>query len=142
MRVVTVNMGGTFLVSRAFARGMLKGGGGAIVNIASGRAFGGAVRGSHYSASKGGVISLTRSLAMEWAPTIRVNAVVPGLTDTDQPRQAGIGDEELYARGRNIPLGRIGQPDDTAKVVDMLLGEGAGFVTGQAWCVNGGALMR
>lgn len=142
MEVVRVNLGGAFVVSRTFARRMLEGGGGAIVNIASGRAFGGAVRGSHYSASKGGIVSLTRSLAMEWAPTIRVNAVVPGVTDTDQPRQAGITDEELYARGRNIPLGRIGQPDDTAQVVDMLLSEGAEFVTGQAWCVNGGAIMR
>jgi len=142
LAVLRVNLGGTFLVSREFARGMLERGGGVIVNIASGRAFGGAVLGSHYASSKGGLISLTRSLALEWAPVIRVNAVVPGVTDTAQPRQTGISDEELYARGANIPLGRIGQPDDVAKVVEVLTGPAGEFVTGQAWCVNGGAIMR
>lgn len=142
MEVIRINLGGAFLVSKTFAPGMLESGGGAIINIASGRAFGGAVLGSHYAASKGGIISLTRSLAVEWAPAIRVNAVVPGITDTAQPREAGISDEELYARGNAIPLGRIGQPEDTAGVVDVLLGDACQFVTGQAWCVNGGAVMR
>lgn len=141
MRVVEVNLGGTFLVSRAFAPAMLAAGGGAVVNIASGRAFEGAVRGSHYSASKGGIISLTRSLAREWAPAIRVNAVVPGVTDTAQPRQATT-EEELYSRGARIPLGRIGQPEDVAGVVAFLLSDDARYVTGQSYSVNGGSIMR
>lgn len=142
MNVVKVNLGGAFLVSRTFAPAMLRSGGGAIVNITSGRAVRGAINGSHYSASKGGLISLTRSLALEWAPTIRVNAVMPGVTDTAQPRAEGITDEELYARGSTIPLGRIGQPDDIAETVMFLLSDGARYMTGQTIAVNGGAVMR
>ena len=142
MRTVTVNLGGTFICSRAFAPGMLANGGGCIVNVASGRALQGAVRGSHYAASKAGIIGLTRSLAQEWAPTIRVNVVIPGVTDTDQPRQEGISDQELYARGAQIPLGRIGQPEDIARVVCFLASQEAGYITGQSLCVNGGAIMQ
>lgn len=142
MRTVTVNLGGTFLCSRSFAPGMLELGRGSIVNLASGRALQGAVRGSHYAASKAGIVTLTRSLAQEWAPTIRVNTIIPGITDTDQPRQEGITDEELYARGAHIPLGRIGQPEDIARAVCFLIGDDAAYVTGQSLCVNGGAIMQ
>ena len=93
MRVIEVNLGGAFLVSRTFAPVMMRSGGGAIVNVTSGRAVAGAVHGSHYSSSKGGLVSLTRSLALEWGPSIRVNAVMPGVTDTAQPRETGISDE-------------------------------------------------
>src|SRR5680860_1288732 len=86
---IDTNLGGGFLWSQAFGVGMLEAGGGVIVNIASGRAFGGQPKGVHYAASKAGVVSLTRSLAQEWAPTVRVNCVVPGLTDTPMPRSAG-----------------------------------------------------
>lgn len=141
MNVIAVNLGGAFLVSRTFAPAIVESGGGAIVNISSGRAIAGAAKGSHYSASKGGLISLTRSLALEWAPTIRVNAVVPGVTDTEQPRGAGITDEELYARGSQIPMGRIGQPQDVADTVAFLLSDNAQYITGQSLAVNGGAIM-
>lgn len=142
LKVIKVNLGGTFLVSRAFAAEMLTNGGGSIVNITSGRAAKGAVRGSHYSASKGGIISLTRSLALEWAPNIRVNAVMPGVTDTAQPRADGVTDEELYSRGSMIPLARIGQPSDIADTVAFLLGDDSRYITGQTIAVNGGAVMR
>ncbi len=142
LEVIKVNLGGTFLVSRSFAPLMLEAGEGAIVNLSSGRAALGAVNGSHYSASKGGIISLTRSLAAEWAPTIRVNAVMPGVTDTAQPREAGVTDEELYARGERIPLGRIGQPEDIANTVAFLLSDDAKYITGQTIAVNGGAIPR
>lgn len=141
-RVLAVNLTGTFLVSRTFAPDMLEAGEGVIVNLASGRAFAGAVQGSHYAASKAGIVALTKSLASEWAPHIRVNAVVPGITDTAQPRAEGISDDELYARGRAIPLGRIGQPEDVAGVVAFLSGDDARYITGQAYGVNGGAIMR
>lgn len=141
MQVIAVNLGGAFLVSRTFAPGIAESGGGAIVNVSSGRAIAGAARGSHYSASKGGLISLTRSLALEWAPAIRVNVVVPGVTDTEQPRGAGITDEELYARGSEIPMGRIGQPQDVADAVAFLLSDNARYITGHSLAVNGGALM-
>lgn len=142
LEVVKVNLGGAFLVSRIFAKYMFRNGNGNIVNITSGRAVGGAINGSHYAASKGGIISLTRSLALEWAPTIRVNAVMPGVTDTAQPREAGITDDELYARGNKIPLGRIGKPEDVANLVAFLLSDEARYITGQTFAVNGGAIMR
>jgi NAD(P)-dependent dehydrogenase (short-subunit alcohol dehydrogenase family) len=121
---------------------MLKRGSGAIVNVASGRGLQGAAGGSHYAASKAGLLSLTRSLALEWGPSIRVNAVVPGVTDTDQPREASPNEEELYSRGRKIPLGRIGQPEDIANAVCFLLSSDASYVTGQSLCVNGGSIMH
>lgn len=141
MRVIRVNLGGAYLCSRAVAPGMLAAGGGVIVNIASGRGLQGTPRGSHYAASKAGIISLTRSLALEWAPHIRVNTVIPGITDTDQPREDSPSDEELYSRGKRIPLGRIGQPEDIAKAVCYMISDKAGYVTGQSLCVNGGAIM-
>lgn len=108
LRTIHVNLGGPFLCARTFARGMFAVGGGRIINIASDRAFQGAVNGSNYAASKGGVVSLTRSLANEWAPVIRVDAIVPGLTDTDQPRGAGLTSEQVRARGKDVPMGRTG----------------------------------
>lgn len=141
-RVLSVNLGGTFLCSKAFGGRMLRAGGGAIVNLASGRALQGAARGSHYAASKGGIISFTRSLAQEWAPTVRVNVVIPGLTDTDQPLASGTSAEDLRARAQQqIPLGRIGQPDDVAGVVAFLVGPDAAYITGASVCVNGGSIM-
>lgn len=141
-QVLDVNLGGAFLCSRTLAPMMMERGGGAIVNIASGRAFQGAVRGSHYAASKAGILSLTKSLALEWAPVIRVNAVVPGVTDTAQPRQEVASDEELYARGAKYPMKRIGQPQDVAMAVDFMVSDRAAYITGESLCVNGGAIMR
>ncbi len=84
---------------------------------------------------------MTRSLALEWAPHIRVNAVIPGITDTDQPREVFTSDEALYSQGKKVPLGRIGQPEDVAKVVSFLASPGASYMTGQSVCVNGGSIM-
>ena len=140
-RVLNVNLGGAFLCSQAFAPGMLQAGAGVIINIASGRGIQGAAKGgAHYAASKGGLIALTRSLAQEWAPHIRVNTLVPGVTHTDQPLEATSVDE-LYARGSRIPLGRIGQPEDVANGVCLLASDDAAYITGQSLCVNGGAVM-
>jgi NAD(P)-dependent dehydrogenase (short-subunit alcohol dehydrogenase family) len=140
-KVLAINLGGAFLCSQAFAPGMLKNGAGLIINIASGRGIQGASRnGAHYAASKGGLIALTRSLAQEWAPHIRVNTLVPGVTHTDQPLQE-TNIDELYARGSRIPLGRIGQPEDVARGVCLLASDDASYITGQSLCVNGGAVM-
>src|SRR5205814_9922662 len=88
---------------------------GAIINLTSGAAFGGSPRGVHYCASKGGVLSMTRQMALELAPyRIRVNAIAPGLTDTAQPRY-GMGEEEIAAAGRALPLGRLAEPEDIAR---------------------------
>jgi NAD(P)-dependent dehydrogenase (short-subunit alcohol dehydrogenase family) len=140
-RVLRVNLTGTFLCARAVARLMKDAGGGTIVNMASGRALAGAARGAHYSATKGGIIALTKSLALDWAPYgIRVNCVIPGVTDTAQPR-GELSDEELYALGSRIPLARIAQPEDIAAAVAFLLGEDSAYMTGQSIAVNGGAIM-
>ena len=140
-RTLRVNLTGTFLCSRAFARAMADAGRGAIVNIASGRALQGAVKGAHYAASKAGIISLTKTLALEWAKLgIRVNCVIPGVSETAQPLEA-TNLEELLSRGKNNPLGRIGQPEDIAGVVAFLLSVDAAYMTGQSVACNGGVIM-
>jgi NAD(P)-dependent dehydrogenase (short-subunit alcohol dehydrogenase family) len=139
--VLRVNLTGTFVTARAVAARMKDLGRGAIVNTASGRALAGAANGAHYAASKGGIIALTKSLALDWAAYgIRVNCVIPGLTDTAQPR-IEMGDNELYAAGARIPMGRIGRPQDIAAVVAFLLSDEAGYMTGQSVAANGGAIM-
>lgn len=140
-RVLGVNLSGTFHCACAVARRMKEAGGGAIVNMASGRALAGAAKGAHYSASKGGIIALTKSLALDWARYgIRVNCIIPGITDTAQPR-GELTDNELYAMGERIPLGRIGEPRDIAAAVAFLLGEDSAYMTGQSIAVNGGAII-
>jgi NAD(P)-dependent dehydrogenase (short-subunit alcohol dehydrogenase family) len=142
-RVLGVNLSGPFLCSVAFGRMMLAAGDGAIVNISSGVATIGAVQGAHYTATKGGLISLTRSLAREWAPTVRVNVVLPGLTDTDQPLGTGMSREELYAMAEEtVPLGRIGQAADIAGVVSFLVSADAAYLTGAGISANGGLVME
>jgi NAD(P)-dependent dehydrogenase (short-subunit alcohol dehydrogenase family) len=140
-RVLRVNLTGTFICARAVAARIKDAGGGVIVNTASGRALAGAANGAHYAATKGGIIALTKSLALDWAPYgIRVNCIIPGITDTAQPR-VEMGENELYAMGARIPLGRIGQPEDIAAVVAFLLSDDAGYMTGQSIAANGGAIM-
>jgi NAD(P)-dependent dehydrogenase (short-subunit alcohol dehydrogenase family) len=140
-KVLRVNLTGTFACAQTVAAHMKEAGRGTIVNTASGRALAGAANGAHYSATKGGIIALTKSLALDWAGYgIRVNCIVPGITDTAQPR-IEMGDNELIAAGSRIPLGRIGQPEDIAAVVAFLLSDDARYMTGQSVAVNGGAIM-
>ena len=115
---------------------------GAVVNLAS-SAVRGAVRGVHYSASKGGVVSMTRALALELAPhSIRVNAIAPGLTDTAQPRY-GNTDAELVEMARTtIPLGgKLLTPDQIARTAVYLASDDSSATTGQVLHVNGGSYM-
>jgi NAD(P)-dependent dehydrogenase (short-subunit alcohol dehydrogenase family) len=140
-RVLRVNLTGTFICARAAARAMKDAGRGVIVNMASGRALHGAANGAHYAATKGGIIALTKSLALDWGSYgIRVNCVIPGITDTAQPR-GEMSDEQLYAAGKRTPIGRVGQPEDIAAVVAFLLGDDSAYMTGQSVAVNGGAIM-
>jgi 3-oxoacyl-[acyl-carrier protein] reductase len=136
-----VNLKGAAFCAQGAARLMIAaGGGGAIVNIAS-QAVRGAVRGAHYSASKAGLLGLTRSLALELAPYgIRVNAVAPGLTDTAQPRY-GSTEDELREMGAAVPLGRMGQAEEIAQAIVFLASGQSSFTTGAILHVNGGSYM-
>src|SRR5205814_6306725 len=135
--VLDVNLKGTCFCAQTVARRMVASGrAGGIINLTSGAAYRGSPRGAHYCASKGGVVSLTRQMALELAPyRIRVNAIAPGLTDTAQPRYCS-SEDELAAAGRAIPLGRIAQPEDIAKTAAFLASDDAGFITGHCLHVN------
>jgi 3-oxoacyl-[acyl-carrier protein] reductase len=137
LRVIGVNLTGTFLCSREAARLMHQSGeGGVIVNLSSTAAISGEGP-SHYCASKAGVMGLTRSLARELAPSqIRVNTIVPGPTNT--PMMAGIPDDWMQSMVKAIPLGRMCEPDEIAKVAAFLASDDASFITGQNIAVNGG----
>jgi 3-oxoacyl-[acyl-carrier protein] reductase len=134
--VVDTNLKGTFFCSQAAARVMKPAGYGRIVNLGS-VAMAGQPRGAHYSATKGGIASLTRALAREWAPEILVNCVAPGTVDTPQPRQ-GMTEEQLVERVRQLPIPRIGTPDDIAEAVLYFVSDRASWITGQVFHVNGG----
>lgn len=140
--VHTINLRAACFCAQAAARRMVETGiQGSIISLASSAIFGASPRGVHYAASKGGVVSLTRAMAMELAPhRIRVNAIAPGLTDTAQPRY-GMTEEELAARGAAMPLGRIGRPEDIANVAVFLASERSAFMTGQVVHANGGLFM-
>lgn len=139
--VLRVNLKGTFLCAQAFGRAMIDAGsGGSIVTISSALAFSGRVDAAQYTASKGAVVSLTKSLAIEWGPRgIRVNSVAPGLIET--PITAGMPTQYREAYASRTPLGRTGTPADVAKVIRFLLTDEAAYVTGQTIVVNGGFLM-
>jgi len=141
-RVHGVNLKGSFLVAQAVARRLVgRGARGAIVNLASSAAYRSSPRGVHYVASKAGVVGLTRAMALELAPHgIRVNAIAPGLTDTAQPRD-GHSEAELHVMARQVPLGRMGRPEDVAAVVVFLASSEAQHITGQVIHVNGGAYL-
>ncbi len=140
--LIDVNLKGTFFGAQAAARAMTAAGiHGAIINLASRAMFGNAPRGVHYSASKGGVASLTRAAALELAPhRIRVNAIAPGLTDTAQPRY-GSTEEEIAAMAQALPLGRMAAPADIAQTATFLASDASSLITGQVLHVNSGSHM-
>ena len=138
--VHAVNLRGAAFCAQAAAKAMIAGGGGSIVNLAS-QAVRGSVLGAHYSASKAGLLGLTRSMALELAPyRIRVNAIAPGLVDTAQPR-GGSTEAELLAQGAALPLGRLGQAVDIANAVVFLASDLSAFMTGEVMQINGGGYM-
>jgi NAD(P)-dependent dehydrogenase (short-subunit alcohol dehydrogenase family) len=135
-RVLGVNLHGTFYCCRAAGRHMAERGYGRIINLASDRATFGLVNGAHYATSKGGVIALTKSLALELGRSgVTVNAINPGTTDTPLARGT-LSDEEWQSRGRQDPLGRFSTPEDIAQLVLFLAGTGGAFMTGQVVTVR------
>ncbi len=135
--VLAINLRGTFLFTRAAAKPMMKGRRGRIINIASVSGLMGNPGQANYSASKAGVIGLTRTVARELAArSITVNAIAPGFIATEMT--AKLGDDILAEVRKQIPLGRLGAPQDIADAVLYLASEAAGFVTGQVLTVDGG----
>lgn len=135
---VAVNLDGAFHVTRALSRQMRERSG-RIVFLSSIAAFRGSGHGAHYAAAKAGLLGLTRSLAQELAPEVRVNAVAPGYIDTDM--LAGDSPQKRAEREREVPLKRVGSPQDVAAAVAFLCGPDSAYVTGQAVHVNGGLWM-
>ena len=144
-RIMDVNLKGVFLLTQAVLPDMLEAGWGRIVNVSAYGAQIGATEMAHYTASKGGMISMTRSLAVELGPRgITVNSVSPGFIDTPMARRAieqsrfDIPAEQLVA---GYPIPRLGKPDEIAAACCFLASEDAGYITGQLLGVNGGAAM-
>lgn len=141
-RTLKINLTAPFLILRAFGPHLIKQGRGVVINIGSGRALQGAVNGANYACSKAAILSLTKTLALEWAKhNIRVNAIIPGVSFTAMPLENTTADE-LIERGRKaIPLGRIGYPEDMAGLAAFLASSDAAYMTGQGVAMNGGMIM-
>jgi 3-oxoacyl-[acyl-carrier protein] reductase len=139
-RLIGVNLRGAFLVGREALRVMVARGEGRVINIASELAYLGRENCSVYCASKGGILSMTRSWAREFAPGILVNAIAPGPTDTPLLGAEFTSPKTLAKEAQN-PLGRIGRPEEIASAAVFLAGPGATFMTGQCVSPNGGAAM-
>ncbi|HZS65443.1 MAG TPA: SDR family oxidoreductase [Xanthobacteraceae bacterium] len=141
-RTLKINITAPFLIARAFGPRMIAQKRGVVINICSGRALQGAKNGAGYACTKAALLSLTKTLALEWAPhNIRVNAIIPGVSLTAQPLE-NTTPEELIARGRKeIPLGRIGYPEDMAGLAAFLASADAAYMTGQGVAMNGGRVL-
>jgi 3-oxoacyl-[acyl-carrier protein] reductase len=139
-RVLAVNLKGSFLCGQQAAKHMMKQRQGAIVNIASIVGVMGNSGQANYSASKAGLIGLTKTMARELAPrNITVNAIAPGFIDTEMTR---VLDEKIRDKLiEQIPLSRLGLPDDIAHSVAFLVSDRSNYITGQVINVNGGMLM-
>jgi len=138
--VMKINLQGAFLCSQAVLPTMMKARWGRIVNISSVVGQAGSVGQANYSASKAGLIGLTKTLAQEMASrNITVNAIAPGYIQTDMTTALP---EEVRAKIlASVPLGRIGKPDDIANAIKFLVSEDAGYITGHVLAVNGGMYM-
>ncbi|MFN2383133.1 MAG: SDR family NAD(P)-dependent oxidoreductase [Gemmatimonadota bacterium] len=135
-----VNLTGTFLACRAAVPALVARGGGSIVVVSSTAGQRGEAGHSHYAATKGAQLAFVKSLAVECAPAIRVNAVAPGWVDTDlsAPAYQGAGREAIE---RAIPLGRVASADDIARGIVFLASDWARHITGEVLNINGGAVL-
>jgi len=138
-QVMDVNLDGVFFVAQQAARRMLAGGGGVILNMGSTNGLMGYHYYADYNASKAGVIELTRSMALELAPTVRVNAVCPGYILTPM-QEAEYTPEMLRACESKIPLGRLGRPEEAAALFAFLASDDAAFITGHYFVIDGGEI--
>jgi len=138
--VIDTNLSSVFYASQAALKPMMRAKGGRIINISSVVASMGNPGQINYCASKGGVDAMTRSLAREvGSRNITVNAIAPGFIATDMTDE--LGDDAKDALASQVPLGRLGSPEDIASTVLFLAGEGGGYITGHVLHVNGGMYM-
>lgn len=139
-RAFAVNVRGPYLLCRALRPAFDDAGGGAVVNVSSTLAEKAIPGMAAYNAAKAALNQLTRSVALEWAPAIRVNAVMPAVVDTPIHATRGLSAEQVAGMGRLHPMGRIGTPDDVAATVVHLLSPAASWMTGAVIPVDGGML--
>jgi 3-oxoacyl-[acyl-carrier protein] reductase len=142
-RVLDTNLSGPFWLIRAFAPAMLAAGGGSVVNIGATTGIRPRVDGVNYCASKAGLLQLTKCLALELAPTIRVNCLIPGMIDTEELRTRWrLDDPDRMAQTLDeIPLRRIGTTEQIADALEFLVGPASGYLTGQKLIIDGGQFM-
>lgn len=139
--VLKANLYGTFYVSKAFAKNLLKTRNASVVNISSVIGSSGNAGQSNYAASKAGLEGFTRSLALELASrNIRINAVAPGYIKSDMTD--ALGEDQLKFFSEKIPLGRAGEPSEVAQTVAFLLSDASSYITGQTLHVNGGLYLN
>lgn len=137
---MSVDLRGVFLTTRFALPGMLESGGGSIVNVASQLGVKGAEELVHYSAAKGGVIAMTRALAREVSPTVRVNAIAPGPIVTDLLDD--ISEEWRESKKAELPMDRLGHVEDVAPTAVFLASEDSSYYTGQVLSPDGGDAMH
>jgi len=136
---MTVNLSGVFYVSQQAARRMLAGNSGVIINMGSTNGLAGYHYYADYNATKAGVIELSRSMALELAPKIRVNAVCPGFIMTPM-QEAEYTIEMRQVFENKLPLHKLGKPDDVAALFAFLASDDAAFITGQYFIIDGGEI--